>query len=109
MPNPSQHGRDAGVRDEFMVVLASAWASPGVGFGIGYDCDYRRFPNRTEAVKHGFALRGSDDFNIVIVRGDQLIWFGWMEKEIKESRKTMAAIAAACDVKYTPALTGVTK
>src|SRR5947209_2044856 len=33
-------------------------------------------------VRHGFKIRGSDDFNIGVVKGGKLVSFDWMEKPL---------------------------
>lgn len=80
--------------EEFIVICQQAWMNE-TGFGIGYDWDGRRFSTRAKAIKHGWKERGSDDFNIAIVAGDALLWFGWMDQDIGESSDTMAEIAEA--------------
>lgn len=77
---------------EFIVICQSAWMNSG-GFGVYYGWDGERFNNRKDAIKHGWELRESDDFNIAQTYGDDLIWFGWMDERIDEDEATMREIA----------------
>jgi hypothetical protein len=86
---------------DFIVICQSAWMNDS-GFGISYDWDGERFKTRAKAIKHGWRLRDSDDFNIAELRGDELIWFGWMDQRMDEGDATMAEIAEAIGCDYTP-------
>lgn len=77
---------------EFIVICASAWVNEN-GFGIAYSWDGERFNNRNDAIRHGWEVRGSDDFNLAQTYGDDLIWFGWMDERIDEDEDTMRDIA----------------
>lgn len=88
---------------EFIVICQSAWMNAG-GFGISYDWDGAKFNNLPDAIKHGWKLRGSDDFNIGQTYGDDLIWFGWMDKQIKEPIETMREIAGTIGLGFNPKL-----
>lgn len=95
----------AGRPVDYIVICQQAWMNDS-GFGIDYGWDRERFATRKKAIKHGFAIRGSDDFNIAEVDGDKLVWFGWMAERINEDDATMAEIADAIDLKFvTPAKT----
>ena len=84
---------------EFIVICQSAWANER-GCGINYSWDGERFNNRNDAIKHGFKLRGSDDFNIAQTYGDDLIWFGWMDQRIDEDEDTAREIAEAVGLTF---------
>lgn len=86
---------------DYIVICQSAWMND-TGFGISHDWDGERFPNTKKAQKHGWKLRGSDDFNIAHVEGDNLVWFGWMDQKMDEDDATMAEIAEAIGLKYSP-------
>ncbi|WP_182421996.1 hypothetical protein [Aureimonas sp. ME7] len=86
---------------EFIVVCQSAWMNAD-GFGITYNWDGERFNNRNDAIKHGWKLRGSDDFNIAILYGDDLIWWGWMDQRIEEAEEDAAEIAEALNLTFDP-------
>lgn len=77
---------------EFIVICGSAWCNAN-GVGISYSWDGARFSDRKEAIRHGLQIRDSDDFNIGEVFGDDLIWFGWMDKRHNEDEETMRKIA----------------
>lgn len=76
----------------FIVICQSAWMNDS-GFGITYGWDGERFKKRKQAIKHGWQLRGSDDFNIAEISGGELTWFGWMAEKMDEDDATMAEIA----------------
>lgn len=76
---------------EYIVICQSAWMNSD-GFGISYAWDGERFQTRAKAIKHGWKSRGSDDFNIGEVVGDNLVWFGWMHEKMDDSE-----IPAICD------------
>lgn len=86
---------------EFIVICQSAWMNES-GFGIHYGWDGARFNNRTDAIKHGWELRGSDDFNIGQTYGDDLIWFGWMDQRLDEDEDTMREIAECTGLTFDP-------
>jgi hypothetical protein len=86
---------------EFIVVLQSAWMNDG-GYGINYAWDRVRFNNRNDAIKHGLKTRGSDDFNIGQTYGDDLIWFGWMDRRIDETEDDMREIAEEIGLTFDP-------
>lgn len=88
---------------EYIVICQSAWMNER-GFGISYDWDGERFTTSKRAIKHGWKLRGSDDFNVARVQGDRLIWFGWMNEKMDESAETMAEIAEAIGLDFEAAL-----
>jgi hypothetical protein len=69
---------------EFIVICQSAWC------------------NESGIIKHGWEVRGSDDFNIAQTYGDDLIWFGWMDQRIDEDEDTMREIAEAVGLTFDP-------
>lgn len=84
---------------EYIVICQSAWCNE-FGIGISYDWDGERFPSRQSAILHGFETRGSDDFNVGVVNGDDLKDFCWMEEPMGEDAETMAKIACSCGLDY---------
>ena len=94
-------GKLPSIDPEFIVICQSAWCNDS-GIGINYSWDGERFNNRNDAIKHGFALRGSDDFNIAQTYGDDLIWFGWMDQRIDEDEPTMSEIANEIGLEFDP-------
>lgn len=86
---------------DFIVICQSAWMND-TGFGISYDWDGQRFKKRKQAIKHGWQLRDSDDFNIAEVSDNELTWFGWMAEKMDEDDATMAEIAEAVGLTFHP-------
>jgi len=86
---------------EFIVILQSAWCNQS-GVGINYSWDGERFNNRNDAIRHGFKLRRSDDFNIAQTYGDDLIWFGWMDQRMDEGEETVREIAEEIGLTFDP-------
>ena len=86
---------------EFIVILQSAWCND-TGIGITYSWDGQRFNNRNDAIKHGWKLRASDDFNIGQTYGDDLVWFGWMDLRINATEEEAAEIADEIDLTFDP-------
>lgn len=86
---------------EFIVICASAWMKED-GFGIAYSWDGKRLNNRNDAIRHGWKVRGSDDFNLAQTYGDDLIWFGWMDERIDEDEDVMRNIADQIGLTFDP-------
>lgn len=89
---PSQTGPQPGAA--FIVIVGSAYCSPGGPCGISYSSDLRQFATRDAAIAHGFTLGRSDDFNIGVVVGGELSEFSWMNERLNEPPETLRAIAA---------------
>lgn len=85
------------IKREYIVICQSAWMNSD-GFGICYDWDGERFQTRAKAIKHGWRIRGSDDFNIGEVSGDTLVWFGWMDEKMDDAEipDVCEAIGLSC-------------
>lgn len=86
---------------EFIVIVGSAWANER-GVGVSYSWDGERFNNRNDAIKHGFTLGRSDDFNIGQTYGDDLVWFGWMDSRIDETEEDAREIAEQIGLTFDP-------
>lgn len=84
----------------YIVVCQQVVTSPGRDWTIVYGWDGDRFQTRKRAIAAGFKIRGSDDFNIAVVEGDQLVSFDWMNDPIGEDDDTMARIARALGLRY---------
>lgn len=97
----SETKRIPDIDPEFIVIIGSAWCNES-GFGISWSFDGARFNNRNDAIKHGWELRGSDDFNIGQTYGDDLIWFGWMDQRSDEDEQTMVDIATDIGLGFSP-------
>lgn len=76
-----------------MVVCSQVVGGGERPFEIIHNCDHIRFSDRSAAIAHGFKIRGSDDFNIAVVRVNRLISFDWMEEPIGEDADGMREIA----------------
>ena len=76
-----------------MVVAASIVGTPAKYEHV-YDSDGATYPTRADAISAGFRLRGSDDFNIGILRHGRLVELAWMDERIDEDQDTLDKIAA---------------
>ncbi|CNF27902.1 Uncharacterised protein [Yersinia rohdei] len=80
------------MQTKYIVILQSAWCNDS-GSGIMYSSDLIEFDTRNEAIKHGFILRDSDDFNIGALTNGTLISFDWMEKPVGGDGDNLPQIA----------------
>lgn len=80
--------------NKFIVIQQYAWCNDG-GHGIEYSSDLEEFDTRKDAIKNGFKITESDDFNIGVVDGGRLVSFDWMGKPVGESQETIQEIAEA--------------
>ncbi|MGK3497605.1 antitoxin [Citrobacter youngae] len=78
--------------ESYIVIQQYLWCNENGG-GIGYTSDCVEFNARDKAIKHGFKMQGSDDFNIGVIEDGKLISFDWMGKSVGESEDTLAQIA----------------
>ena len=86
----------------YIVVCQQAWCNE-TGVGIHFGWDREEFATRKAAIRHGFDIRDSDDFNIGVVQGKRLVSFDWMDRPVGERDETMAEIAKALDLEFDPA------
>jgi hypothetical protein len=70
--------------DEWIVMCQQAIVGPDTPFYISYEWDGARFKSRESAIKHGFAIRESDDFNVASLRGNRLTGFYWMNEDMND-------------------------
>ncbi|MEN4905682.1 antitoxin [Rahnella bonaserana] len=77
---------------KYIVIQCSAWCNAS-GSGLTYSSDLEGFDKRDKAIKHGFKVQGSDDFNIGVVTNGKLASLDWMAKSLDESEETLAEIA----------------
>lgn len=84
---------------KYIVVCQSAWCN-AQGYGIYYGWDGEEFSTRKQAIKHGFKLRESDDFNVAVIQGDRLVSFDWMDMPVGEDDATMGEIAKALGLTF---------
>lgn len=69
----------------FIVIIGQAMGNPTDGYGIVYGWDGEVFADRRRAIKHGLKARGSDDFNIGVLKDGTLVEFCWMNEPMHES------------------------
>ncbi|WP_261372620.1 hypothetical protein [Yersinia aleksiciae] len=77
---------------KYIVILQRAWCNDS-GSGINYHSDLIEFDKRDKAIKYGFKLQDSDDFNIGVLTNGVLTSFDWMAKPIAETKDSLARIA----------------
>ncbi|EDJ8987646.1 antitoxin [Salmonella enterica subsp. diarizonae] len=78
----------------YIVIQQYLWCNES-GHRIEYASDCVEFDKRDKAIKHGFKLQGSDDFNIGVIENGRLVSFDWMDKPVGESPEILAEIADA--------------
>ena len=84
----------------YIVIQQYLWCNEN-GVGIEYTSDCVEFDKRDKAIKHGFKMQGSDDFNIGVVEAGRLVSFDWMNKPVGESgvsAEVLAQIAEAIGI-----------
>ncbi|EOD4114474.1 hypothetical protein ACVT81_000541 [Yersinia enterocolitica] len=77
---------------KYIVILQRAWCNDSSS-GINYHSDLVEFDKRDKAIKYGFELQDSDDFNIGVLTNGVLTSFDWMAKPIAETKDSLAKIA----------------
>ncbi|MHA3496367.1 hypothetical protein [Yersinia enterocolitica] len=77
---------------KYIVILQRAWCNDS-GSGINYHSDLIAFDKRDKAIKYGFELQDSDDFNIGVLTNGVLTSFDWMAKPLAETKDSLARIA----------------
>jgi hypothetical protein len=84
------------VAEIYVVITGQAEGNDRDGFRIAYYWSGQHFATKPEAVSHGFEIRGSDDFNIGLVRNGELVSFWWMDHQIGETAEDLARIGREC-------------
>jgi hypothetical protein len=79
---------------QYIVILQSVVGN----FEIAYEWDFEAFKTLKQAIKHGFTLDRSDDFNIGIIRDGHLVQLNWMEKNIDEELEVLKEIEKHIDL-----------
>jgi hypothetical protein len=82
--------------ETYAVIIGSVVGNDRDGFRVTHHWDGLRYPTKALAVKHGFKLGVSDDFNIGAVRDGKLVSLWWMDKQINEDAATLAEIGQEC-------------
>jgi len=75
------------------VVIAATIIGTLEKYEHSYDSDGVTYPNRADAIVAGYHLRGSDDFNIGIIRDGRLVELAWMNKRIDEEPAVLAEMS----------------
>ena len=57
----------------FQQIVGSVWQ-------VAYSWDGEKFEDRKVAISHGLKTRGSDDFNIGVLKNGRLAQFCWMDE-----------------------------
>lgn len=79
-------------KKEYVVLCPQVIGSSTTGFNVEYNWDDVRLPTYLRAKKHGFKVRGSDDFNIGVLLGGKLVALQWMDKQIETTADELAEI-----------------
>lgn len=77
---------------DYIVITSQAEDGGSTGFSIIHYWDARTFTHKSDAVSHGFRSRGSDDFNIGVVRNGRLLSVWWMDHQVSEPQDALTAI-----------------
>lgn len=85
---------------KFIVIQQRLWCNES-GYGIAYSSDLEEFDTRQEAIKNGFEITESDDFNVGVIEEGRLISFDWMEKPVDENEETLSLIAESIGLEAT--------
>jgi hypothetical protein len=71
-------------KESWIVICQQLVGNPTDGYGISYEWDGERFATKVAAIKHGWEIRESDDFNVCSLKGNKLTGFYWMEKDMDD-------------------------
>jgi hypothetical protein len=83
--------KQMGEKTEYIVLCGQVVGSGP--FTVEYGFDGERFGDRADAIRHGYKIRGSDDFNIGTLKDGKLTKFGFMHKNQKVSENKLCEIA----------------
>jgi hypothetical protein len=88
-------------KNQYIVICQSVVGNDNDGFSIEYTWDGEKFNTSKAAIKHGFKLRESDDFNIGVLQHGRLVQFRWMDAEVLDEDLTKielrTGLAEYCD------------
>jgi hypothetical protein len=79
------------MQKQFIVICAQIVG--GGPFQTEYSFDGKRFDYRESAIRHGFELGRSDDFNIGVLKNGALVSLDWMFGIIDQDPDFMARIS----------------
>lgn len=78
---------------QFIVLCGQVVGDGSRPFKILYGFDGERFTDRKKAIRHGLKTRGSDDFNIGVVKAGKLISMDWMQEVVDTDPDELADVA----------------
>lgn len=78
-------------RREYIALCAQV-ITTGSGFKTMYWSDDKRFSTREAAIRNGFEIRGSDDFNIGVLDGGKLVSLDWMSEPVDTDPEMLSEI-----------------
>lgn len=78
---------------EYIVLCGQVVGNMGAGYRVTYGFDGERFTQRRKAIRHGFKVRGSDDFNIGVLKAGRLISLDWMYEPVDRDEAELSAIS----------------
>lgn len=81
-------------RDSFIVICAQIVGGNHGPFETVYGFDGKVYPTRQDAIRNGFIVRGSDDFNIGVIRDGKVVSLDWMDQVVDDGPEELAAINA---------------
>lgn len=89
----AESGEEEGMNDQYIVLCAQVVGGDADPFRTEYHFDGKRFDGRSAAIDHGFKIRGSDDFNIGVLRAGELVSLDWMSDPVDAEPARMSEIA----------------
>ena len=82
---------------EYVVLCGQVVGGNERPFVIVYNCDGKRFQKRHGAIRHGLKIRGSDDFNIGVIKDGKLVSLDWMDTVVESDPEELREVAeSAC-------------
>ncbi|WPJ72125.1 deoxycytidylate deaminase [Salmonella phage CRW-SP2] len=78
---------------EYIVAVGRGIGSQETGYRIVYSSDMKKFKNREDALRHGEYTIDSDDFNIGVIKNDELISLDWYYTVVTMEEKDLNKIA----------------
>lgn len=77
---------------EYAVICGYVTTKPNGDFSMNYAWNGERFKTRKAAIKHGFMLQDSDDFNIGVLEDGKLVSLDWMDEPVDTDPELLAKI-----------------
>ncbi len=73
-----------------------------VGRTVEYSTDFELFTFKPNAIKAGFEVRGSDDFNIGVIEDGKLVRIDWMNEVVDADPTYMAEVSEQIGLEAQP-------